>query len=118
MLLMGEVKDFAACIQHCGLEEFCYVGAFFNWTNKTVWSRLDRALHSELCYEGQAYTYVHYMSQGLLDHTPIILSFPYCPKPKYTFHFYDMSTKVKGFKDMVKQGLAYNKKSFNLKTHQ
>ncbi|KAJ8421476.1 hypothetical protein Cgig2_018422 [Carnegiea gigantea] len=49
----GEVKDFVACIQHCGLQEFCYEGAFFTWTNKIVWSRINRALHNELWYTFQ-----------------------------------------------------------------
>ncbi|KAJ8432338.1 hypothetical protein Cgig2_020687 [Carnegiea gigantea] len=44
----GETSDFAACIKQCGLQEFNYKRAFFTWTNKTVWSRIDRALHNEL----------------------------------------------------------------------
>ncbi|KAJ8422261.1 hypothetical protein Cgig2_029104 [Carnegiea gigantea] len=114
----GEVKDFTACIQHCGLQKFFYEGAFFTWINKIVWSRIDRALHNELCYEGQAYTHMYYMSQGLSNCTLIILSFPHCPKPRYTFQFCDMWTKDKGFRDMVKHSLAHNQKSSKMKTLQ
>jgi len=43
------------------------------------------------------------MSQGLSDHTPIILSFPHCPKPKSSFQFCEMWTKDQSSKDIVKQ---------------
>ncbi|KAJ8444593.1 hypothetical protein Cgig2_013872 [Carnegiea gigantea] len=75
-------RIFPACIQHCGRQEFSYEGAFFTLTNKTVWSRIDRALHNELWYESHDFIHVHYMSQGLSGHTPIILSFPHYPKPR------------------------------------
>ncbi|KAJ8422445.1 hypothetical protein Cgig2_033522 [Carnegiea gigantea] len=111
----GEVSDFVACIKHCGLQEFSYGGAFFTWTNTIVWSRIDKALHNELWYEGFAYTHVHYMLQGLSDHTLIILSFPHCPRPRNTFQFRGMLTKDKGSKDMVKHSVAQNQSGSSLK---
>ncbi|KAJ8421919.1 hypothetical protein Cgig2_025305 [Carnegiea gigantea] len=81
----GETSDFAACIKHCGLQEFQYEGAFFTWTNKTVWLRIDRAFHNELWHEGFAYTH--------------------CPKPRSTFQFCDIWIRDKDFKDMVKHSL-------------
>jgi len=42
-----ETRDFASCINQSGLKEFKYERAFFTWTNKTVWSRIDRAFHNE-----------------------------------------------------------------------
>ncbi|KAJ8431134.1 hypothetical protein Cgig2_010067 [Carnegiea gigantea] len=86
----GEIKDFAACIQHCGLQEFSFEGAFFSWTNKQVWPRINKALHNGFWYASHDFTHVHYLPQGLSDHTPIILSFPHCPKPRYTFLFCDI----------------------------
>ncbi|KAJ8419892.1 hypothetical protein Cgig2_017702 [Carnegiea gigantea] len=57
---------------------------------QTIWSRIDRALHNELWYEGFAYTHVDYMTQGLSDHTPITMSFPHFLRPRNTFQFCDM----------------------------
>ena len=102
----GETKDFATCITQNGMQEFQYEGAFLTWTNKTIWSRIDRAFHNDFWYECIAYTRVHYKPQGLPDHTPITLSFPHYPKPKSLFQFCEMWTKDKGFKDIVKQCLA------------
>ncbi|KAJ8453404.1 hypothetical protein Cgig2_008288 [Carnegiea gigantea] len=106
----GETKDFAECIQHCNLQEFNYEGPFFTWTNKTIWSKIDRALHNELWYEAFAYTHVQLKAQGLSDHTPVILSFPHLPKPKNTFLFCDMWTKDQEFKDIVKDIYAQQAK--------
>jgi len=41
------MKDFTDCIIHSGLYQFNFVGAFFTWTNKSMWPRIDRALHNE-----------------------------------------------------------------------
>ncbi|KAJ8437171.1 hypothetical protein Cgig2_010932 [Carnegiea gigantea] len=95
--------------------ECSYEGAFFTWTNKTIWSRIDRALHNELWYEGFAYTHVHCMTQGLSNHTPVTMNFPHFPRPRNTFQFCDMWTKDKGFKDMVKHSLAQNQNGSSLK---
>ncbi|KAJ8423017.1 hypothetical protein Cgig2_016783 [Carnegiea gigantea] len=37
-----EIKEFAACIETCELTEMRSTGAYYSWTNKTVWSRIDR----------------------------------------------------------------------------
>ncbi|KAJ8419933.1 hypothetical protein Cgig2_011572 [Carnegiea gigantea] len=82
-----------------GLQEFYYVGAFFSWTNKLIWSRTDRALHNGFWYDMFDFTYVTYQAHSLLDHTPIILDFPNCLRPKR--HSYSDAQ----FKDIVKHTL-------------
>ncbi|KAJ8422223.1 hypothetical protein Cgig2_027508 [Carnegiea gigantea] len=111
----GETKDFVECMQHCTLQEFNYEGPFFTWTNKIIWSKIDRALHNELWYEAFAYTHVQLKAQGLSDHTPVILSFPHLPKPKYTFLFCDMWAKDLEFRDIVKARLAQPHRGSQLK---
>ncbi|KAJ8436062.1 hypothetical protein Cgig2_000358 [Carnegiea gigantea] len=103
----GEIKDFTACIQHCG--------AFFTWTNKQIWSRIDRALHNGFWYACHDFTHMHYLPQALSDHTPIILSFSHCPKPRYTFLFCDMWANDRGFKDIVKTCLTQNQNGSKLR---
>ncbi|KAJ8427720.1 LOW QUALITY PROTEIN: hypothetical protein Cgig2_022194 [Carnegiea gigantea] len=58
------------------------------------------------------------MSKGLSNHTPIIFSFPQCPKPRSTFQFCEMWTKDKDFKDIVKHSLAQHQRGSSLKTLQ
>jgi len=54
----SERREFGDCILQCGLQEFKYVGAFFTWTNKQVWSRIDRALHNGLWFDLFDFTHV------------------------------------------------------------
>jgi len=110
-----ETKNFAECIQHRHLQEFNYEGPHFICTNKTIWSKIDRALHNELWYEAFAYTHVQLKAQGLSDHTPITLSFPHLPKPKNTFLFCDMWTKDHDFQAIVKGILVHSRKGSQLK---
>ncbi|KAJ8442998.1 hypothetical protein Cgig2_014520 [Carnegiea gigantea] len=98
-----EIREYAECLHHCGLQEFQYVGAFFTWTNKTIWSRIDRALYNGIWHDTFDYTQVHYMNKDLSDHTPIVLDFPNCPKPKPSFMFCDMWAKDANFKNMIKE---------------
>ena len=58
----GEINEFAYCLQQSGLQEFNYVGAFFTWTNKIIWSRIDRPPHNDLWYEAFAYTHVNFLT--------------------------------------------------------
>jgi len=94
----GETRDFATCINKNGLQKFQYEGAFFTWTNKTIWSRINKVFHNELWYECFAYIHAHYMSQGLSDHTPIILSFPQGPKPRSTSNFVKCGQRTRTLK--------------------
>ena len=57
----GKTKDFAACIQYYGLQEFSFEGAFFTRNNKQVWSRIDRALYNGFWYACHEFTYVHFL---------------------------------------------------------
>ena len=81
-VIEGEITDYADCRLQCGLHEFQHTGAFFTWTNKTVWSRIDRAFYNDFWHDSFDFTHVHYLAQGLSDHSPIALSFPSCLKPK------------------------------------
>ncbi|KAJ8419296.1 hypothetical protein Cgig2_013319 [Carnegiea gigantea] len=89
----GEIKSFADRITQSGLQEFLYVGTFFTWTNKSIWSRIDIALYNEYWHDTFDFTHFHFLIQGLSDHSLISLSFPHCPKPKYSFLFCDMWTR-------------------------
>jgi len=101
----SEMAAFGDCLAQCGLQEFSYTGAFFMWTNKVIWSRIDRALHNTLWYDIFDFTHVTYQPQGLSDHSPISLDFPTCPKPKLSFQFCDMWVKDPQFMEIMAQNV-------------
>jgi len=97
-----KMRDFGECIHQCGLQEFHYMGAFFTWTNKTVWSSIDRAVPNGIWFDMFEFTHVVYHANGLSDHTPIMLDFPACLRPTKNFLFCDMWIKAAHFKEIVK----------------
>ncbi|KAJ8419624.1 hypothetical protein Cgig2_007643 [Carnegiea gigantea] len=89
-----EVKSFTECIHSCGLQELPSKGSYFSWTNKTIWSRIDRAFVNTL-YQ------VLYMSHSLSDHTPLLLHLINSPKPRKAFHFCEMWTRDPSFQTII-----------------
>ncbi|KAJ8441878.1 hypothetical protein Cgig2_034137 [Carnegiea gigantea] len=53
----GEICSFANYITQSGLHKFPYVGAFLTWTNKSIWSKIDRALYNEYWHDTFAFTH-------------------------------------------------------------
>ncbi|KAJ8427494.1 hypothetical protein Cgig2_028165 [Carnegiea gigantea] len=51
-----EIQDFATCLEECELQEVTSNGAYFTWTNKRVWSRIDRVSLVEQFWPAQANT--------------------------------------------------------------
>ncbi|KAJ8419236.1 hypothetical protein Cgig2_013533 [Carnegiea gigantea] len=88
-----EVKSFTECIHSCGLQELPSRGSYFSWTNKTIWSRIDRAFVNTLWYSHFDFSQVLYMSHSLSDHTPPLLHLINSPKPRKAFHFCEMWTR-------------------------
>jgi len=63
---------------------------------------MDRALHNGIWFDMFDFTHVVYQANGLSDHTPIMLDFPACPRPKKNFMFCEMWIKDAHFKEIVK----------------
>ena len=43
-----EIQELNSMMENCELQEAPTVGAFYTWTNKKIWSRLDRVLINDL----------------------------------------------------------------------
>ena len=46
-----EVRHFEECIRACDLQEMKSKGHFLSWTNKTVWTRINRVFAKVYWYE-------------------------------------------------------------------
>ena len=80
-------------------------GAFFTWTNKTLWSKIDRVFINSLWHKEFDYTLAKYLPRGLFDHTPILLQSHKSMRPPPQFQFCDMWCSFKDFQDIVSAGL-------------
>jgi len=85
-----ETKDFANCLEESELAEVRTAWAFYTWSNKTIWSRIDRVLANSYWFRDMEYTHATTTIEGLLDHTPLRMIFRTCPKRKAKFIFYEM----------------------------
>ena len=75
-----EIADFKACLEDCELTEIRSTDAYYTWTNKTVWSRIDRIVANSYWYNVMDYTHVKCEVQGLSNHTMLQLAFPISPR--------------------------------------
>jgi len=83
-----------------------WTGAYYTWTNKTIWSRIDRALINIYWYEGFDFTQNHYLTNGLLYYSPMMLHFSSIAKPRSRFQFCEMWTKHPDFNRVVDSVLS------------
>ncbi|KAJ8419773.1 hypothetical protein Cgig2_002904 [Carnegiea gigantea] len=95
----AEITYFSQCLKDCDLYEINTTGVFFTWTNKTVWSKIDRVL-------GLGYTHVQSLTKGLSDYALLKINFPSCLKRRQVFRFYEMWTFDPLFKNLVTQHWA------------
>ncbi|KAJ8419711.1 LOW QUALITY PROTEIN: hypothetical protein Cgig2_028801 [Carnegiea gigantea] len=92
-----EVNDLTNLIEQCDLQELRWIGSYFSWSNKRVWSRIDRVFTNVLWYEIMDFTQTHYLPSSLSDHTPLLIQFSSSPRPLARFQFCDMWIKHKDF---------------------
>ncbi|KAJ8423882.1 hypothetical protein Cgig2_001548 [Carnegiea gigantea] len=77
------------------------IGSYYSWTNKTIWSRIDRTLINNYWHDVFDFTQTKYATLGLSDHTPLIIQFPSSSKPQDSFKFCDIWASHKDFLPLV-----------------
>jgi len=96
-----EIQELNSMMENCELQEAPTVGAFYTWTNKKIWSRLDRVLINDLWQAIFDYTYIKALPMGISDHSPLLLQFILTPKPRTGFQYCEMwSTQPEFFNIM------------------
>ncbi|KAJ8440447.1 LOW QUALITY PROTEIN: hypothetical protein Cgig2_013606 [Carnegiea gigantea] len=85
-----EIHQYSEYIHNYSLQELRSMGPYFTWTNKTIWSRINRAFVNAYWVGKFDYSQVDYLANILSDHTAMVVETTNCPKPKKTFQFCDM----------------------------
>lgn len=89
-------SDFLQMAVECSLEDVRVVGNRYTWNNKQsgehrIWSKIDRVMDNELWLELFERAEVNFLTEGLLDHSPAILSLNnMVPKCSKVFQFFTM----------------------------
>ncbi|KAJ8421497.1 hypothetical protein Cgig2_028517 [Carnegiea gigantea] len=102
----GEVVDFANCLEQCELQEVPSYRAFFMWTNKTIWSQIDRALVNCHWHQDIGLTQAICTPEGLSDHTLIKIQLLTTPKPKSSFNFMTYGPLIHSSRPLLKSILT------------
>ncbi|KAJ8420019.1 hypothetical protein Cgig2_021546 [Carnegiea gigantea] len=84
-------------------------GAYHTWTNKTIWSRLDRAFINTMWFELFNFTQILYKPIAILDHASMIVEMPGCPKPSKQYQFCDMWIRDPTFLDIIGSTLPHGR---------
>ncbi|KAJ8421597.1 hypothetical protein Cgig2_020786 [Carnegiea gigantea] len=85
-------------------------GPHFSWTNKTIWTRIDRVFVNVYWYELFGFSQVIYMANSLSDHAAMIIDTPGCSKPRSTFQFCDIWPRASCFFPLITarlQGISH-----------
>ncbi|KAJ8419257.1 hypothetical protein Cgig2_003298 [Carnegiea gigantea] len=96
-----EIQELKPLLETCELQESPSVGAYFTWTNKTIWSRLGRILLNPYWHATFDYTHTKTLAMGLSDHTPLLLQFVRTPRPRPCFQYCEMWSKQPEFLKIV-----------------
>ena len=96
-----EIQELTSFMEDCDVSEMCITRAYFSLTNKTIWSRIDRVFINGLWCEVFDYTTVKYLTNGLSDHTPMLIQFPTAPKPSPQFQYCDMWSSHSNFHSVI-----------------
>jgi len=96
-----EIKPFEECINTCEIQELRSVGPYFTWTNKTIWTRIDRVFINALWYDQFDFSQVIDMANSLSDHTAMVIDTPSYPRPPLSFYFCCMWTRDTDYMPLV-----------------
>ena len=80
-----DIQEMSSFMESYEVLEMPSSGVFFSWTNKTIWSRIDRVFINSLWHEAFDYTLAKYLLPGLSDHSSILIQSLVAPRPPPQF---------------------------------
>ncbi|KAJ8421192.1 hypothetical protein Cgig2_001054 [Carnegiea gigantea] len=95
----NEIRDFANCLEVWDLQEMRSVGPYHSWTNKIVWTKIDRVIINPLWYD--VFDFASLWYDVLSDHTRIIVEFLHYPGMTPEFSYCDMWCMGPNFSDII-----------------
>ena len=96
-----EINELQEVVSLCELHELPSSGPYYSWSNKSIWSRIDRVFINSHWYGTFDFTHTRYLAPGLSDHSPLEIQFQNSPKPKAKFQYCDMWSSHPTFTSLV-----------------
>ncbi|XP_074301062.1 uncharacterized protein LOC141632411 [Silene latifolia] len=106
----GEMGPFRQCVADCGVIDIDATGSLFTWNNKQkpedrIYSTIDRFLINKDWCDHMPDLYAHFLPEGLMDHTPCIVSSSKNSQRKRCFKYFNMWGDTKEFLPTVRSNL-------------
>ncbi|XP_074290682.1 uncharacterized protein LOC141617387 [Silene latifolia] len=107
---LADIRPLLQVVQDCNLGDLKAKGNFFTWTNKheygaKVYSKIDRALCNDDWMVQFSNSYVHFLPEGMFDHSPCLVRFDEVHQRKgSSFKYYNMWAMAAEFEDIMLQG--------------
>ncbi|XP_074299066.1 uncharacterized protein LOC141630088 [Silene latifolia] len=96
----SEMEPFRHCVADCGVIDIDATGSLFTWNNKQkpeerIYCRIDRFLVNKDWCDHLPDLYTHFLPEGLMDHTPCIISSSKISQRKRCFKYFNMWGEVR-----------------------
>ncbi|XP_074290657.1 uncharacterized protein LOC141617369 [Silene latifolia] len=109
----GEMEPFRHCVADCGVIDIDATWSLFTWNNKQkpeerIYSRIDRFLVNKDWCDHLPDLYAHFLPEGLMDHTPCIISSSKNSQRKRCFKYFNMWGDAKEFLHTVRSNWDKN----------
>ncbi|XP_074271290.1 uncharacterized protein LOC141595221 [Silene latifolia] len=105
---LNEIEPLRRCVEDCGVVDIAAIGSLFTWNNKQrpedrIYSRIDRFLVNKAWCDLLPDLYAHFLPEGMLDHTPCIVSCSKHTQGNRCFKYFNMWGGSKNFKPTVRE---------------
>ncbi|XP_074288393.1 uncharacterized protein LOC141613556 [Silene latifolia] len=106
----AEIRPLLQLVLDCNLVDLKAKGNFFTWNNKhetgtKVYSKIDRVWCIDDWMDNFPTSYVHFLPEGMFDHSPCLVKFDEELQGKRrTFKYFNMWALAKEFEEIVTQG--------------
>ncbi|XP_074298283.1 uncharacterized protein LOC141629131 [Silene latifolia] len=113
--VLSDLLDFNSCLSSCALDDLSSSGCDFTWYNKQdattrVYSKLDRILVNNTWLQHFSQTTGNFLSPGISDHSPAVLTFHDADTPKKQFRFLNCWVEHPDFHSIVDKCWVAHKK--------
>ncbi|XP_074300765.1 uncharacterized protein LOC141632082 [Silene latifolia] len=98
----AEIDPFRTCVLDCGIVDIPAIGSLFTWNNMQrpedrIYSKIDRFMTNKAWSDHFPDLYANFLPEGMLDHTPCLISSSTQVQKVRSFKYYNMWGASKEF---------------------
>ncbi|XP_074291011.1 uncharacterized protein LOC141617750 [Silene latifolia] len=104
----SEIEPFRSCVDDCEVVDIPAIGSLFTWNNKQkpedrIYSRIDMFMTNKAWSDHFPELYANFLPEGMLDHTPCLISSSTQVQCARIFKYYNMWGKSREYLPIIKR---------------